>query len=171
MSKPNSGLFENTKGHKAYSSSGHKLSPAQIKSQSQKRVKNWARKKQSELTGKAKKNFNTACVAYDEKTGKFYFGRNGGYNKEGYVKNPTLYGDSSHKGLLPATSLNKYPVGNCAEVDAVNRALNAGAKISDLHLTTIHVTKNSFDAHKASCENCTYAFKGKIKKNYSGWTE
>ena len=112
---------------------------------------------------------NTACVVYDESTGKYYYGRNGGYNEQGYVRNPELFGDSSHKGLLPNASLNKYPVGNCAEVDAVNRALNDGSSIANLHMTTIYSTKGQFGKYKKSCENCIHAFFGKVKINYSGW--
>lgn len=95
----------------------------------------------------------------------------GGYLKNGYIKNPLIFGDDKCKGKLPETSLNKNPVGNCAEVDAVNNALNSGAELSHLHLTTIHVTKSSFGKYKESCENCTYAFRGRVKKNYSGWKE
>ena len=127
--------------------------------------------KQNELTGKAKKNFNTACVVYDDDTGKFYYGRNGGYREEGYVQNPVLFGDSTHDGLLPKNSLNKYPAGNCAEVDAINRALNDGAYINHLHITTIHTTKSQFGKYKESCENCKAAFKGKVRANYSGWKD
>lgn len=111
------------------------------------------------------------AVVYDESSGKYYYGRNGGYREKDYVRNPILFGDDVHKGLLPASSLNNYPVGNCAEVDAVNRALNAGAKLKDLHLTTIHVTKKHFGEYKPSCENCTYTFKGRLKENYSGWVD
>lgn len=168
MSKSGSGLFSGTKGN---NTSAGKRSSAQIKSYSHERVKEWAEKKKSELTGKTKKNFNTACVVYDEATGKYYYGRNGGYHEKGYVKNPILYGDSTHKGILPKTSLNKYPVGNCAEADAINQALNAGARIENLHLTTIHTTKSQFGDYKESCENCRFAFKGKVKANYSGWKD
>ena len=148
-----------------------KLTPDQIKDVSHAKVKSWAERKQKELTGKAKKNFNTACVVYDDETGKFYYGQNGGYRGEGYKKNPILFGDSAHAGLLPSRSLNKYPVGNCAEVDAINRALNDGAEISHLHITTIHTTKSQFGNYKESCENCRYAFKSRIKANYSGWKD
>ena len=173
MSKPSSGLFSGTKGSKNTvsndSTSTQKLSASKIKTVSHEQVKSWAIQKRNELTGKAKKNFNTACVVYDEKTGKFYYGRNGGFRETGYQRNPILFGDSEHEGLLPKTSLNKYPVGNCAEVDAINNALNSGADISHLHITTIHTTKNQFGNYKESCENCTYAFKNKVKANYSGW--
>ncbi len=170
MSKTSSGLFSGTAGNK----SGNTVrlgTSSQIESTLHERVKAWAKQKQNELTGKTKKNFNTACVVYDEKNDKYYYGRNGGYRKEGYKQNPVLFGDLIHEGLLPKNSLNKYPVGNCAEVDAINHALNAGADLNHLHLTTIHTTKYQFGKYKVSCENCTFAFKGKVKVNYSGWKE
>lgn len=159
--------FGHTKGSKLKG----KRSSAVIRAYSKERVKAWAEKKRSELTGKTKKNFNTACVVYDSETGKYYYGRNGGYHEKDYVKNPILFGDSTHKGILPKNSLNKYPVGNCAEVDAVNRALNDGAKLKNLHMTTIHATKKQFGEYKPSCENCTYTFKDRIQENFSGWVD
>ena len=100
---------------------------------------------------------------------KGYFGRNYGIEGDGSEKNPLLFGDSTRAGILPKKSLNGYPIGNCAEVDAVNTALNAGASLSNLQLMTIHVTKKSFGKLKPACENCTVAFRGRIKGNYSGW--
>ena len=172
MSKGNSGLFHGTNGScmdKQFSNKNSTYS--QIKAFSLERVRSWAEKKRLEFTGKERKNFNTACVVYDEFTKKQYYGRNGGYHEDGYVRNPILFGDSTHQGLLPKTSLNKYPVGNCAEVDAVNRALNDGADIKNLHLTTIHTTKSQFGLYKKSCENCKYAFLDRVRNNYSGWKE
>ena len=148
MSKTSSGLFSGTKGSKTGNNTRTSLSPAQIKSTSHESVKSWAERKQRELTGKAKKTFNTASVVYDEETGKYYYGRNGGYREKGYKQNPVLFGDSTHEGLLPKSSLNKYPIGNCAEVDAINHALNAGADINHLHITTIHTTKSQFGKYK-----------------------
>lgn len=63
----------------------------------------------------------------------------------------------------------KYPVGNCAEVDAINQALNSGAKLENITIYTIHTTKGNVGRRKEACENCTFAFKGKIKKNHTGW--
>jgi len=147
------------------------ITKSKIKADSLNHVIDWAVKKRDELTGKTKKNFNTACVVYDSENNKYYYGRNGGYHEDGYVRNPLLFGDTNVKGLLPHTSLNKYPIGNCAEVDAVNRALNAGAKLNNLYMTTIHVTKNKFGTYKPACENCTFTFRGKVSDNFSGWFE
>lgn len=154
-----------------FGNTGGSRSSATIRAYSKERVKTWAEKKRSELTGKSKKNFNTACVVYDSETGKYYYGRNGGYHEKDYIRNPILFGDDTHAGLLPKTSLNRYPVGNCAEVDAVNRALNDGAKLKNLHMTTIHVTKKQFGEYKPSCENCTHTFRGRIQENFSGWVD
>ncbi len=163
MSKGLSGLFDGTHGYKPSTPKKY------LKSFMHLSVKAWAIQKSKELTGKAKKNFNTACVAYDQEKHKLYYGRNAGYRENGYIRNPILFGDSSNNGILPKHSLNKYPVGNCAEVDAINRALNDGAKLENLHITTIHTTKKHFGKYKESCENCTYAFRDKIFINYSGW--
>ena len=162
MSKSYSYLFSGTKGSIIHDKDI-------IKSVSRGKVKAWAKEKRNSLTGEAKKKFNTACIVYDEATGKCYYGINGGYKEEGYIKNPILFGDDYHPGILPQSPLNKYPVGNCAEVDAVNRALNDGASLSNLHMTTIHTTKKKFGEYKPSCANCIHTFKGRIKENYSGW--
>lgn len=129
----------------------------------------WAASKRENLKGREKKTFNTASVAYDESTGKFYYGRNGGCMQNGCQRNPILFGQDGIGGILPSESFNNYPVGNCAEVDAINNALNDGAKLENLHLTTIHATKSKLGAPKQACLNCTMAFRGKIKENTTGW--
>lgn len=169
MSKGASGLFYGTLGSNPNPKFNNDVYVAITKALMHLSVQAWARQKYSELTGKTKKNFNTACIAFDQKTGKYYYGRNAGYREEGYVRNPILFGDSTHKGILPKQSLNKYPIGNCAEVDAINHALNDGAELKNLHITTIHTSKKQFGEYKKSCENCTYAFHGRILNNYSGW--
>lgn len=158
--------FGNTGGRRVR----RRLTRDKIKIYSKQHVIDWAQRKKSELTGKAKKNFNTACVVYDVESGKYYYGRNGGYREKGYNKNPLLFGDATSPGILPKTSLNKYPVGNCAEVDAVNHALNGGASLGNLYMTTIHTTNKQFGKYKKACENCTYSFKDRIRENFSGWT-
>lgn len=160
MSKPSSGHFHGTRGTRPQSV---------IRTYSKERVKSWAKKLLVSLPNSAKKKINTACVAYDETTGKYYYGHNGGMNRADFIKNPLLFGEDGHSGLLPSKKISKYEVGNCAEVDAVNSALNAGSKLSNLHITTIHTTKTQFGNYKEACENCTYSFKGKVKENYSGW--
>ena len=121
------------------------------------------------VSKRQREKFNTASVAYDESTGKYYYGRNNGIEKNGTSKNSILFGDSTHDGILPKHSLNDYKIGNCAEVDAINIALNAGAKLENLHLTTIHTTSGSMGQKKPACQNCTYSFRGRIRRNYTGW--
>ena len=170
MSKPSSGLFVGTLGAKKRTSSFTSKNNA---TQNHRHVVLWAEKKIAELESKSKRQrdkFNTATVVYDEISGKYYYGQNGGITQSGAQKNTTLFGDDTHPGLLPPSSLNQYSLGNCSEVDAINNALNDGASLGSLHITTIHTTKHSMGKPKAACENCTYAFKGKVKRNYSGWT-
>ncbi|MCR5798710.1 MAG: hypothetical protein K6G69_01420 [Lachnospiraceae bacterium] len=164
--------FGNTKGSEinvANATHSSRKTVSQIKHESKINVMKWAKQKRDELSGKTKKNFNTACVVYDIETGNYYYGRNGGYHEKYYDRNSLLFGDDTNAGLLPRVSMNKYPVGNCAEVDAVNHALNKGAKLGNLYMTTIHTTKNQFGNYKSACENCTYTFKGRINDNFSGW--
>lgn len=165
MSKGFSGHFYKTKGATVYYGSSKQLY-AQVRS--------WARMTATRLEGISKRQrdkFNTATVVYDVSNGKYYNGRNHGIEINHEKKNAILFGDKTHQGLLPKESLNNYVVGNCAEIHAVNKALNNGAKLSNLKMYTIHTTDNSFGKAKKSCENCTYALKGKIKTNYTGWED
>ena len=165
MSKSVSGLYAGTKGSKQAGGSSRQLHS---------RVTSWAQDTADRLSAESKKQrdkFNTATVVYDVTTGKYYNGRNHGIEIDHSKKNPILFGDTNHKGLLPEKSLNRLPLGNCAEIHAVNKALNDGAKLKNLKMYTIHTTKSGFGKSKEACENCTYTLKGRIKKNYTGWKE
>ena len=164
MGSGNSGIYSGTHGS-SQSSSSHSAASMH------KSVTNWAQRMQSELTGGQKKRFNTACAVVDTETGQIFYGRNRGIEETGSSKNPILFGNGDHGGILPSTSLNGYSVGNCAEAHAVNTALNAGAKLENLQMITVHATRKSFGELKEACENCTHAFKGRIKGNYSGWKD
>ena len=98
---------------------------------------------------------------------------NGGIKLHKSPKNVILFGDKNHEGILPKTSLNDFPPGNCSEVDAVNNALNFGVKLENLHVTTLDVKRKNIRSHsiigKYSCENCTATFKGRVKKNNTEW--
>ena len=146
---------------------------SELESQMHQLVMEWAQRQFNELPSKKKKKFNTACIVFDPKAKKKrdHYGRNGGYLDIGYERNPILFGDNSHEGILPKEPLCKFPIGNCAEVDAVNQALNDGAKLENLFMLTIHTTKSKFGEYKESCENCEYTFKGRIKHNFSGWKD
>lgn len=169
MSKASSNQFSGTRGQKIVKG----LSPSNQKTQ----LLSWACQTATYLASKSNRkrdNFKTACVAFDEETGKLYFGRNGGINKDAsnVDKNDVLFGNGNKPGILPSKSLNGYPTSwNCAETHAINQALNAGAKLENLHIYTIDTTKSGFGKDKKSCINCTTAYKGRIKKNNTGWTE
>jgi hypothetical protein len=62
---------------------------------------------------------------------------------------------------LPESSTNSYKLGNCAECDAVNQALNDGSNWFDLQMYTVGVefkTGNTFT--KPLCSNCEITFVG-----------
>lgn len=167
MSKSISGLFSGTAGAKKYFSNTKALKNA-LHSE----AKSWSSVKKDELSKTSKRKadkFNTATIAYDTETGKVYHGMNNGIEINHSKKNSLIFGDKTKKGILPEKSLNKYDLGNCAEVDAINNALNHGAKLSHIAIYTIHTTKSQFGNTKEACENCTYAFKDKIKYNFTGW--
>ena len=170
MSKPFSGQFEGTVGAKRrHVSIDHSKDYA---TQNRRHVVSWAQRKAEELAAISKTQrdrFNTATVVYDESNGKYYYGRNNGIAKDGSPKNAILFGDETHEGILPKHTLNDYVIGNCAEVDAINNALNDKAELKNLHITTIHTTPSSMGKSKPACKNCTYSFKGRIKRNYTGW--
>lgn len=163
MSKGISGKYFGTKGARQFGGTSKQLHS---------HVTSWAEttaKSLSETSRRQRDKFNTATVVYDEKTGKYYNGRNHGIEIDHDKKNPILFGDSNHEGLLPKQSLNNYTLGNCAEIHAINKALNDNASLSDLKMYTIHTTKGAFGKAKPACKNCTYTLKGKIKKSYTGW--
>lgn len=122
-------------------------------------VSEWARMEESLANSKRQLDkFNTATVVYDSKTGNYYYGMNRGVQLSGDTLNPLL------ADMLPETSLNQYRVGNCAEVDAVNQAMNAGANIENLQMYTIN-TKTGLG--KPMCENCIHTFLGKVSEVFT----
>ncbi|MGE5472860.1 MAG: S8 family serine peptidase [Ignavibacteriales bacterium] len=128
-------------------------------------VSEWSRMQKSLASSISKRKvdgFNTGSVVYDAATGKYYYGMNKGIKLSGDTLNKTL------ADMLPEKSLNGYPLGNCAEVDAVNQALNNKANLNDLYIYTIETTPNSFGVPKPACENCTATFLGKAADILSG---
>lgn len=164
MSKASSNQFSGTKGQR--------ISQGLVPANQKEKVVSWSTSIANYLATKSNRQrdkFKTACVAFDEATGNLYFGRNGGINKSAsnVKKNDILFGAN---GILPSKSLNNYPTSwNCAETDAINKALNAGAKLENIHIYTISTSKSNFGKNKTSCINCKVAYKGKIKKNNTGW--
>ena len=155
-----SGLYKGTRGAQAAANT-----PRAMHLQ----VNNWAENEAQRLQGISptqRKKFNTASIVCDTETGQQFFGKNNGLFQGNEPRNPQLFGEN---GILPKESLNGYAVGNCAEVQAINRALNAGAKLKNLSIFTINAAPKGFGEPKKACENCTFAFKGKIKDNHTGW--
>lgn len=156
------GLYSGTRGSRVHM-------PKDNAKRMRSEATNWANQQIDKLakqSNKKREKFTTASLAYDSESGKYFYGRNKGIEMKGDKKNPLLF---SENGILPEKSLNNYPVGNCAEVDAINQALNSGAKLENITIYTIHTTKGHVGRRKEACENCTFAFKGKIKKNHTGW--
>ena len=167
MSKGYSGLFRETNGDKIARG---------INSAIQKeKAFEYAKDIYENGTTAEKRFINTVTVVYDEENNKYYYGMNGGIELHNSPKNAILFGDKTHEGILPKTSLNDFPLGNCSEVDAINKALNAGAKLEHLHLTTLDVKRKNIREHnivgKCACENCTATFKGRVKKNNTEWED
>lgn len=171
MGSGTSGLYSGTYGSGAPKALPTVSSAKSSKAAMQNTVKSWAQNEAERLAQESKRKrdkFNTASIVFDEESEQYFYGRNNGIELSNVEKNPVLFGEN---GILPKKSLNDYPFGNCAEVDAINSALNAGAKLEHLTLMTIHASKKGFGELKKACKNCTYAFKGKIKHNHSGWEE
>ena len=92
----------------------------------------------------------------DTKTGRTFFGENRAIKSLDDV-NPIL------REKLPIATLEKWSTYNCAECDAFNKALNAGAKwenLGDLHTKRFDTkTKSYIDMER--CDNCKTTFKDK----------
>ena len=139
MSKGNSGLFKGTKGSNKVNGVNPKVQKEKAFEYAKNIFENWTKLEKTKL--------NTVAVVYDEENDKYYYGMNRGIELHHTPKNAILFGDDKHKGILPTTSFNNYPVGNCAEVDAINNALNAGAKLQNLHMTTLDVKRKNITSH------------------------
>ena len=90
-----------------------------------------------------------SCVI-DMKTGRSYIGESG--HKAQRI-HPVL------EARMPKSSLTSWPVDNCAEFQAVNAALNAGADIHDLVGSTI-TTRTKADFPR--CPNCKITLQGLV---------
>ncbi len=122
-------------------------------------VVEWSRMEERLANSKNQLNkFNTASVVYDSATGNYYYGMNRGIQLGGDNLNLLL------KSWLPEKSLNDYKLGNCAEVDAINQALNSGANVNGLYMYTINTKTN---LPKPMCENCNYTFWSRVAYVYS----
>ncbi|REC80460.1 hypothetical protein DRF60_01755 [Chryseobacterium elymi] len=103
------------------------------------------------LSSSGKKPYVISAVI-DSETGRVFYGTNRTIKSMNEV-NPTL------KSHLPKQSLEEWSTYNCAECDAFNSALNAGAKwknLKDMH--TIQF-KNGKYIDFTRCQNCQQTFK------------
>lgn len=97
------------------------------------------------LTGKKP---TMTAAALDIKTGQIYFGDSGVVSEN---INVILIEQ------MPKTSMTNWAVANCAEFNAVNNALNAGARINNLVVTTVRVKTLAMER---MCANCSISLKG-----------
>lgn len=144
----------------------------------EKQKKEWENKEDWEPRTRrsVRRSFMTACAAYNETTGKCYFGRNKGLLHK--IKNLSNTINGTLASLLPVKTLVQFqnesnvpeqdPC-NCAEDDAINQALEDNSKIGDLSIMVVSAVKT--DRNKPACKNCTFAFKDRVARNYSGWSE
>lgn len=96
----------------------------------------------------ASKRPTMTSAAVDVNTGNIYYGNSGSISNN---INSTLI-DS-----MPKSSLTNWKVANCAEFNAVNNALNAGANMSNLVVTTVRVKTLTL---ASMCFNCQASLQG-----------
>jgi RHS repeat-associated protein len=93
----------------------------------------------------------TAIV--NTKTGQSYYGTSSALGESNI--NPQL------KDMLPEESLEAWKVHNCAECDALNKALNAGSRVEDLEMHTVKIDRTTGKIEDfPRCENCKITTKG-----------
>ena len=162
MSKSDSNQFKGTKGERI----AQGLKPENLREHLIKWANEVVSRMPENVSKRQRERFNTACVAFDEETGNMYYGKNGGIDKSCGGIHPDL------KRILPEKSLNDYlTTWNCAETDAINQALKSGANLKNIRIYVVNVRPDKFGTKKKSCENCTFIYKGRIKKNYTGWCD
>ncbi len=87
------------------------------------------------------------CAVVNKRTGKVYYGTSGTQPKN-------IHADLSVS--LPSPSIEPWAPNNCAEVDAVNKALKDGSNRRDLEMATVRT--RSGEAFPC-CRNCQVTFK------------
>ncbi|EEY8851674.1 TPA: hypothetical protein IFJ06_005245, partial [Escherichia coli] len=120
-------------------------------------AKDLATKRASELLAKATSNTQRSklpravSAVVDKRTGKIYYGESGWPHPTEI--HPTLQNN------MPSASKERWAIENCAEFKAVNEALKANAKISDLEVHTVLVkTGEAFPM----CKNCQISIFGAV---------
>ena len=106
-----------------------------------------ARKTARKMRLKLGKQIPTAtCAVVDKRTGKSYVGFSG--------TKPANISARLFK-RMPKESRMPWSVINCAEIDATNQALKAGARMRDLEIATV---RTSDGTPFARCDNCKVTF-------------
>jgi len=105
---------------------------------------------------------SSVSAVYDRVTGKIYLGESGGLKGVGIT--PEL------EAILPKASKTVWPVENCGECHALNNAFIDGAKLQNLEIHSVKITKplknakgeileqGSAKTH-APCDNCNVTTK------------
>lgn len=108
-----------------------------------------------------KKNIpTTVTIIVDEATGKVYPGISGAVKSVEELE-PAV------RSLLPKESLEKWPVFQCADCDALNAAVKDGARLKDLHMYTVKIHKKEGTIKAMErCSNCKVTTKD-IKATHS----
>uniref|UniRef100_UPI0027E1A7AF RHS repeat-associated core domain-containing protein n=1 Tax=Neisseria oralis TaxID=1107316 RepID=UPI0027E1A7AF len=106
-------------------------------------AKQYAR--QISKTEPVSKHPTTVAAVIDKKTGRIFYGESGKLND---VVHPEL------KKALPKTSMEKWSTTNCAEVNALNKALKArpSAKMGDFEVAAANVRTGK---RRKPCKNCS----------------
>ena len=115
---------------------------------------------------------NVITAAINKKTGKIYIGYNGvgtHFDTGNPRFNPTLSElvDETKKIIeisrqkiydkTGKTTLQKWEVENCAEIQAINQVFKNNENINDIILSTISLNNGKY---KALCKNCEITFEG-----------
>ncbi len=106
----------------------------------------------SELPGQKLDELQFATVTYDSKLGTY-----------SYAYNSEIVGMTDD--MLNATLRGMRAKTSCAEIQAVNKALNSGSKLSNLHIYTIN-TQTGSAAY--ACRVCSRVLNGKVAAIYTG---
>ncbi len=99
----------------------------------------------------------TTSAAVNRKTGFVYYGYSG--DKPNII-HPAL------RRRMPENSLEKWPVNNCAEFSACNKALLKGACFNDLEVYTVLTEEVKPYRRCKNCRITTAGVKTKSEKNY-----
>lgn len=97
----------------------------------------------------SKRKYNMVSTAIDKKTGKIYYGKAG--------RNPDFIPNKLLKAREFPSLEDWDDIFNCAEVRAVSDALDDGARLSDLVVTTVRVKDL---AMAPMCRNCRKLLRG-----------